>query len=192
VTRDGRSLRREAAIQAAVADSGFPAPAVLGLSADGTRMLMERVDGPSLLDALLTGAIDPAAGGELLGGLHRRLHELAAPDVLDVVGPGDAFLHLDLHPANVLLSPGGPVVIDWPNAAAGPPGLDVADAYLVMASIDVGDDVAPVQAALVAAFLESAGAPDVRAWFPAVIERRARDPHFDSGWVDRMRAVAAS
>ena len=32
---------------------------------------------------------------------------------------------------------GGPVVIDWTNAAAGPPGADVAMAYLIMASSDL-------------------------------------------------------
>lgn len=31
-------------------------------------------------------------------------------------------LHLDFHPANVMLTSGGPVVIDWTNARAGPAG----------------------------------------------------------------------
>jgi aminoglycoside phosphotransferase (APT) family kinase protein len=43
-------------------------------------------------------------------------------------------LHLDLHPANVMLTGGGPVVIDWTNARVGPAGADVAMAYLIMGS----------------------------------------------------------
>ena len=37
---------------------------------------------------------------------------------------------MDLHPANVLLAPAGPVVIDWTNARAGPPELDLAMSWL--------------------------------------------------------------
>jgi Phosphotransferase enzyme family len=48
-------------------------------------------------------------------------------------------VHLDLHPGNVMLTAGGPVVIDWTNAAAGPAGADVAMAGLIMASSDVDD-----------------------------------------------------
>ena len=36
-----------------------------------------------------------------------------------------------------MLTAGGPMVIDWTNAAAGPPGADVAMAYLIMASSDL-------------------------------------------------------
>ena len=192
VARAARSLEREAAIQQHAADAGFPAPAVLGLSADGTRMLLERVHGPSLLEQLLVGEMTPAEGGELLGGLHVRLHAITAPPWLDRVGPGDAFVHLDLHPANVLLSPDGPVVIDWPNAKAGPPGLDVADAYLVMASIDVPAELVEQREQLVAAFRRSAGAPDLADWLQLAFERRTRDPHLDAAWLARMQSIAAA
>ncbi len=42
--------------------------------------------------------------------------------------PGDRLLHLDLHPFNVLVDDDDQVsgVIDWANAAAGPPALDRA------------------------------------------------------------------
>ena len=35
---------------------------------------------------------------------------------------GDRVLHIDLHPENVIISPAGPVVIDWSGASAGPGG----------------------------------------------------------------------
>jgi len=75
-----------------------------------------------------------------LADLHNRLHQIAAPPGWpQVAGPGDAVLHLDLHPANVMLTSRGPVVIDWSNARSGPAGADVAMAYLIMASSEVSD-----------------------------------------------------
>ncbi len=46
-------------------------------------------------------------------------------------------LHLDLHPANVILSPMGPVVIDWTNASRGPAGYDAAMTFVVLSTSDV-------------------------------------------------------
>src|SRR5207249_1316855 len=49
--------------------------------------------------------------------LHEQLHRIAAPEGLGSAGHGERLIHLDLHPENVILSPEGPVVIDWTNAA---------------------------------------------------------------------------
>ena len=74
----------------------------------------------------------------MLAALHDQLHQIAAPEGLRrPFGTGDRIVHLDLHPGNVMLTAGGPVVIDWTNAAAGPPGADVAMAYLIIASSDL-------------------------------------------------------
>ena len=52
-----------------------------------------------------------------LADLHERLHQVPPPaEMPELAGGGAALLHLDLHPMNVILSPTGPVVIDWPNA----------------------------------------------------------------------------
>jgi aminoglycoside phosphotransferase (APT) family kinase protein len=40
-------------------------------------------------------------------------------------------VHFDLHPANVLLGPDGPVLIDWTNARAGDPDADLALTWLI-------------------------------------------------------------
>ena len=63
--------------------------------------------------------------------LHRRLAQvpvgdLATAGVATRFGPPDAVLHLDFHPDNIMLTPDGPVVFDWTNAALGPPAADVA------------------------------------------------------------------
>ena len=74
-----------------------------------------------------------------LAKLQQQLAAIAAPDWMIAPGwtpdpDGDAVLHLDLHPMNVVLSPDGPVVIDWTNAAAGPAGFDASITYVVMAA----------------------------------------------------------
>jgi thiamine kinase-like enzyme len=53
----------------------------------------------------------------------RRLRELPA---------GRAFCHGDLHPDNILLSPGGPVIIDWDGSSQGDPLGDVAATSLMI------------------------------------------------------------
>jgi aminoglycoside phosphotransferase (APT) family kinase protein len=86
---------------------------------------MERVEGPSLLAAMMTG-VTVAEGARVLARLHDDMHALAWPDE-------KTLLHMDLHPLNVLMSPTGPVVIDWSNAIHGPAGLDVAMAAVILA-----------------------------------------------------------
>ena len=46
-------------------------------------------------------------------------------------------LHLDLHPGSVLLTAGGPRVIDWESARAGPAGVDLATTALIFAEVTV-------------------------------------------------------
>ena len=38
---------------------------------------------------------------------------------------GSALVHLDVRSDNVLLTPTGPVFVDWPHACIGAPGLDL-------------------------------------------------------------------
>ena len=44
---------------------------------------------------------------------------------------------MDLHPLNVIISAKGPVVIDWPNARARDPLVDVGLAWVLMAAGEV-------------------------------------------------------
>ena len=59
-----------------------------------------------------------------------RLHEALHRIVLD----GHSLVHLDLHPENVIISPSGPVVIDWTNARSGDAAQDVALTWLILAT----------------------------------------------------------
>jgi aminoglycoside phosphotransferase (APT) family kinase protein len=138
---DGRVLRRyrrprdtrlEVAAMEHARRHGFPVPAAEAVS--DTDIVMERVAGPTMLSDLTRRPWRVASQAATLAGLHRRLHEIPAPDWLDApLGDGPSLLHLDLHPDNVILSESGPVVIDWPNAARGPGLADAAHTWVVLA-----------------------------------------------------------
>jgi aminoglycoside phosphotransferase (APT) family kinase protein len=131
-SRHGHSMAREARIMEFVAAQGFPIPTPHELRADDTELVMERVDGPLLLDKALLPWRAPRCM-RLLADLHDQLHAITAPEWLDSFGDGGALIHLDFHPANVIMSPKrGPVVIDWPNARRGDAVRDVAVTYALM------------------------------------------------------------
>lgn len=52
--------------------------------------------------------------------------------ILDSLPVGSRLCHGDFHPDNVLLTAGGPVIIDWIDATAGHPLADVARSSLLM------------------------------------------------------------
>jgi aminoglycoside phosphotransferase (APT) family kinase protein len=115
---------REAAIMRHADAHGFPVPQVLEVLDDG--LVLEHVDGRTMLSALRRRPWQAARSARTLAQLHARLHEIPFE--------GERLLHLDLHPDNVLLSSRGPVVIDWTNARAGEPALDVALTWVIGAT----------------------------------------------------------
>ena len=130
--RQPRDTEREVAAMEHAREHGYPVPSARALN--DTEIVMDRLDGATMLDDLgrRPWRIDRHAG--LLADLHRRLHAIDAPAWLPApVGEGAALLHLDLHPDNVILTDRGPFVIDWPNAARGPAASDVAHTWLVLA-----------------------------------------------------------
>lgn len=118
--------------------AGFPVPRLFCGAADGRDMVFERIDGPTMLHEMIRRPWRTGRYARTLADLHRRLHAIAPPPGVRELGPHgggsgeQAVLHLDLHPDNVLLSPHGPVVIDWSNASAGAPGIDLAQTIVIM------------------------------------------------------------
>ena len=100
-------------------------------------MVMERVTGMVMLDHLVRHPTALRQDALMLGDLHDQLHQIPAPEWLPDLGDGDALLHLDLHPANVMMTARGPVVIDWTNAGRGHPLTDVGLTYVVLVCPDV-------------------------------------------------------
>lgn len=139
----------EVAIMRYVRERGYPVPQVFDIS--GPDLTLERIDGPTMLDDLRRRPWRFRTHARTLARLHRELHAIAAPALLD--GDGDAILHLDLHPANVILGPRGPVVIDWANAARGDAALDVALTAVVLACAPVAPPLSWLRDRFVRAFL---------------------------------------
>lgn len=194
-SRDGRSLVSEAEIMRYVLDAGYPVPRVH--DAGEGFLVMDRVDGPSMLDVAARHPWRLGEYGRLLADLHRRLHDLPAPPGLPSAGvPGDRLLHRDLHPLNVLMPEGGPVVIDWANCAAGDPAYDVADTWVLFATAEVPGSrwdralAAVGRRFFLRGFLRASDRDAARAAIPAAVENRLTDRNMSEREKERMRAMA--
>ncbi|MFJ9637364.1 phosphotransferase [Streptomyces sp. NPDC101178] len=153
--RDRAGTTEELAVMSYVRAFGYPVPRI-GPPADGARptdLVLQRLSGPTMAEALLAGDLDAAEGGALLARLLRDLHAIPPRISAD---PRDRILHLDLHPQNVMLTERGPVVIDWSTAEEGPPGFDRAMSALTLARVALDPEFPAPEAearALLAALL---------------------------------------
>jgi len=124
-------------------------------------LVLERIEGTDLLTELGRAPWTVVRAARMCGSVHAQMHacrvdddglpmlkgklegQLMSPLVppelaaiakkrLDALPDGDVFCHGDFHPANVMRSPSGPVVIDWPNATRGAPEADVARTLLLL------------------------------------------------------------
>lgn len=195
-SRSRRSLAKEAATMRYVTERGYPAPRVEELSADGSELVMERIEGRTMLQQLQHRPWTYRRQAATLASLHRRLHELPAPDWVPALSAdGACLVHLDLHPLNVILAPRGPVVIDWTNAARGSAATDVALTWVLMAAAEIPgprwwtalDGI--MRASFVRAFLRHFDRASVRAALPAVVEWKSRDRNIRPTEVAAMRRL---
>jgi aminoglycoside phosphotransferase (APT) family kinase protein len=185
--RKAGDVTAEAAIMAYVAELGFPVPKVY--QAHDNDLVMERLEGPTMLQAMITGDLAVQTGAELLADLHSRLHKLPPRLSSD---PNARIVHLDLHPDNVMLGPRGPVVIDWRNATDGPPDLDLALTALILAEVAVDEThgMAAVAGMGLTAFLQLADGDPLSMLDRAVAIRRA-NPTLTAEEVGRLTSAAA-
>ena len=145
--------------------AGFPVPAVHEVRPDA--LVLERIDGPTMMEDLRRRPWRLNAHARLLAELHRRLHAIPFEDA--------ALLHLDLHPLNVLVSPTGPVVIDWTNARAGAPALDVALTWVIaVTSGGLGGRV------FLRPFLREFDREELVRALPEAVAFRVADPNVDA------------
>lgn len=180
-------------------EHGAPVPEVF--SADGLDIVMERLDGPTMLDALKSKPWRAGAIGRELFALHERIHRIRAGDIdLRRYSEGDSILHLDLHPDNVILTATGPMVIDWSNVALGDPLADVMNTWMLMVTSSP-DDVprllrpvlGRVRRALTDGFIEATPLDDrARRWLTRVCQLRVLDPNTLDEERARVRALAAA
>ena len=123
------------------------------------RIVLERVDGPSMLQVLKSKPWRIGQLSRTLGELHAAIHSCEMPELpslreelgrgirevelpeetkeavlrhLEQLPDGNAVCHFDFHPDNILMSSHGPVVIDWANPRRGDPLADVASCSLLL------------------------------------------------------------
>src|SRR5580704_5968747 len=106
-SREGHSMASEARTMAFLQEKGYPVPAIHELSDDGFDLVMERIEGVSMVEAIGQAPWTLRRQAATLADLHLQLHEIEAPDFLppSPAGKGDKMLHLDLHPLNVMVGP---------------------------------------------------------------------------------------
>lgn len=150
VLRLGSSVALTDARLAAMATAlagGLPVPRLIRrvTTAEVDALLLSWLPGRTLSDLLVADPKSAPRWGRLMGEMQRRLHRIEAPatviDVLDdAVHPfvagraiaklpdGEALLHLDWHPLNLLSDDGSGIsgIVDWDNARRGHPSLDLA------------------------------------------------------------------
>ena len=157
----GRLNEWQAAAIEAARSSGVRVPAVHDLTTVEGRpgMVMERIDGPDLLALVAQRPWKMFWGARIMGEVQAQVHAASAssglPELrvvlrrhiesanlpehltrfamqrLDGLTDGKSLCHGDFHPGNIIVSEGGPVVIDWTGATRGDPDADVARTLLM-------------------------------------------------------------
>jgi aminoglycoside phosphotransferase (APT) family kinase protein len=202
--RDGRPARlvaAEAGVMAATRTAGVPVPEVLEVT--GAGIVMGRVSGPTMLAVLARRPWTAPAQARLLARLHGLVHRVPAEAVAglglplpfgDGPGPDDVLLHQDLHPANVILTRDGPVIIDWERAACGPAGADVATTWAIIAFSEIPGSRAEAAAARAtrALFTRSFTRAAERDWRLAAIGERLANRNTLPSETARLAAWAAA
>jgi|SRR5208282_2669139 len=191
-----RSAEREAEVVSWAGAHGVPVPEVFDVA--GPDMVMEKVDGPTMLADLARRPWRLLRHAALLARLHQQVHAAPGLDWLRApFGDGQALLHLDLHPENVLLSPRGPVLIDWEGAGRGPAEADLALCWVIVAMSSVPGSLRQRavgragQRLFADAVLRHCGLRVNAACLAAAARFRLQDPHLLPAEADRIRRMLA-
>lgn len=131
---------------------------------------LERLDGPTLSGHFQSKPWTLFQIGHVMGNLHRTLHTtivnielpsqherlawklkaaIGLPEelrqqalaILEHLPTGNAICHGDFHFENIMITPQGPLVIDWVDTTRGHPLGDVARTVMLMGSIPYIDDI---------------------------------------------------
>lgn len=152
--------------------AGVRVPHVIDVQPDA--IVMERIEGRTTLEEIQAKPWRALHFAKELGRVHRS--------VLDA-----GLIHMDFHPLNVILSPTGPVVIDWSNGGGGEAEADVAFSQVILATseTDFPRWLEPigrlVRRFFVRAYLKGVGIRPSAERLGAAAEQRALDPHLRPG-----------
>src|SRR5512133_3000895 len=155
-------LEHEARVARVIVDAGIPTPAVgETLEINGRRgIVYERVQGVSMLQDLNAHPWTILRHARALADLQMQYQQICVPGLipyraslrysitnaphlpgderagvlklLDALPAGEGLCHGDFHPGNIIISPRGPIVIDWMTAVSGSPWADVARTSLLL------------------------------------------------------------
>jgi aminoglycoside phosphotransferase (APT) family kinase protein len=146
---------------------GVPVPEVFGeVTLDGRfGIVLERLDGPTLLQLTRTGAVSFEQAGAIVAALAMSIHKTPPPpevlsmrdymeDVLrlddgklpkhigteilaliDRLPPGDRLCHCDLSPGNVIMTAEGPKLVDWASAMRAPAALELGFLHVILSEL---------------------------------------------------------
>ncbi len=191
-------VAREATVMRHLRANGYPVPEVF--DADGTDLVMQRLDGVTMLADLQSHPWRVHRHADTMVDLHRRLVAVPIDGLAELpvrFGRCEAVVHLDFHPDNVMLTADGPKVFDWTNVALGPAAADVADAWIVAAAGTIegawwlrfaGEQV---RRRFVDRFVDGCGRAAAIALLPALGEHRLRDRNMRPEEVARINALLA-
>jgi Ser/Thr protein kinase RdoA (MazF antagonist) len=157
----------EARMTRAVLAGGVPAPEVFDeVTLEGRfGIVLQRLDGPTLLQLSRSGAMTPAQTGAVLASLYMSIHKMrpSPPDVLSLydwmdatlpfssvipkhiatgvlalverLPSGDGLCHGDLNAGNVIMTADGPRVVDWISAVRADAALDLAYSHVLLSEL---------------------------------------------------------
>ena len=156
----------------AVHAAGAPVPEVFGeVTLDGRfGIVMQRLDGPTLLQQTRSGSVTFEQAGAIVAALAVAVHKTPVPpevlsireymDVqlrrddgkmpkhiaaeilarIDRLPQGDGLCHTDLSPGNVIMTADGPKLVDWVSAMRGPAILELGFLHVILS--ELGPEVA--------------------------------------------------
>ena len=146
--------------------------------------VLPRFDGPTLQQLLLTGVMTYEQVGATLATLYMSVHKTPAPPgvpslrdwidasfrfsgdmfprdiatgvlaLIDRLAPEDGLCHADLHPGNVIMTSGGPRIMDWVCAVRAPCIVDIGRGHVTLSEL-VPDDIDPELLRTINATLQS-------------------------------------
>ncbi len=162
-----RLVAHEAHMTRAAFAAGAPAPDVLDeVTLEGRfGFVLTRLDGPTLLQLLRTGAMTARDVGAILASLVISVHRTPPPaavlglrdwmdhslrgsgyrvpkhmaagilTLIERLPPGDGLCHCDLHPGNVIMTADGPRLIDWLGLVRAGPALDLGVCHFILSEL---------------------------------------------------------
>ena len=165
------------------AAGGVPVPEVIEVHSDA--LVLERIDGPTMLEEIQRQPWRFVSFGRELGRIHRR-----------VVDSGLA--HGDFHPLNIMLGVDGPVVIDWSKGHEGGTRADVAFSQVILATSEADFPrwleflARAVRRRFVAAYLDGVGERPGTDLLREAAKRRLLDPHLRGRERESVRELERS